>query len=132
MTKLTPIIFVMLSSLALVIIGCGDKSTGNDHEHSVEVTMSYSPDPATVDTLISFLFEVEENEEHLSDLTADVEIEKEGSTGHVEMAVSEDLDEPGHYRGAHTFIETGSYHLHFEFTHEGEEVAEEFPITVQE
>ncbi|MCH8012672.1 MAG: FixH family protein [Candidatus Marinimicrobia bacterium] len=120
----------MLIALALLVVGCGEKSTDSD-EHAIEVTMTYTPTSATVNTPINFLFEVEDEGEHLGGLSPHVEIEKEGATDHVEMTVSEDTDDPGHYRGTHTFTEAGSYDIHFEFMHDGDDVDEEFQITVQ-
>ncbi|MCH7612597.1 MAG: FixH family protein [Candidatus Marinimicrobia bacterium] len=132
MTRLTFAAISILITFALLVTGCGDKnSTENDH-HTIEVTMTYIPNPATVNTAISFLFKVEDDDEHMSGLTPHVEIIKEGATGHVEMETSEDTDEAGHYRGTHTFTETGTYDIHFEFMlDDGDEMDEEFSLTVQ-
>lgn len=130
MIRSTFVFTTILIALALLVVSCSDKSTDSD-EHAIEVTMTYTPTSAIVNTPINFLFEVEDEGEHLCCLSPHVEIEKEGATDHVEMTVSEDTEETGHYRGTYTFTEAGSYHVHFEFMHDGDDEDEEFQITVQ-
>lgn len=131
MTRLTFAAISILITLALFVVGCGDKNATENDNHTIEVTMTYTPNPATVNTAISFLFEVEDDGEHMSGLAPHVEIIKEGTTDHEEMTTSEDTEEAGHYRGTHTFTEAGAYDIHFEFMHDGDESDEEFSLTVQ-
>lgn len=133
--KLRPLNLVALSFAVifagLLVVSCGEATEPEDHHHELEVTLSYTPSPATVNTEIAFTFEVEEEGEHVSVSGVSCEIGKMGSESHQEMTVSADPDEEGHYTGTWTFSEAGTYELHFHFMHDNEMEEREFQIEVQ-
>lgn len=134
MKSAKPALFVLAGFLfgSIFAFGaCGKKNTTEpDHAHGVEVMMSYTPNPATANTAIAFLFETEENGTHVAVSGIDVEVEKEGTGVHVEIVVTPEAGETGHYVGTHTFSEAGNYELHFKGTHDGEAFEHKFTIVV--
>jgi hypothetical protein len=127
------LIFILILSISIVVLISCDKKATTPEElgHETEVTLAISPDPATVNTLINFLFEVEEGGEHVDVTMFTCEIEKEGSGNHMEMELHPSDHDAGHYEGSWTFTEMGTYEVHFGFMHDEEMHEEPFTVTVQ-
>lgn len=124
--------FVLFSCISLLLlVACSDSVTNPDDHGALEVTMQYTPNPATVNTEITFTFEVEEGGEHTAVTNFSCEVEKAGTGNHQDMALTADPDEVGHYIGKRTFSEAGTYELHFKFMHDNEMEEREFEIDVQ-
>lgn len=117
----------VLATLVFFSVSCSD----NDDHGELEVMMTYTPNPATVNTPIEITFEVEEGGEHKAVEEVGCEIEKEGTGNHVEIEIHADHSEVGHYHGEYTFTEAGEYEVHFNFRHDSEPNEKEFTITVQ-
>lgn len=118
------------SAFLLSVSACGDKNPAD--AHATEVVMTYTPNPATVNTAISFEFEVTEDGVEVTGLAPHVEVVMQGMSDHNEMMVEEEAGgHGGHYGGTHTFAMAGTYDIHFEFTHDEELADEEFSLTVQ-
>ncbi len=112
-------ISVILAALLVLTVGCGDKNP-TEHEDNFEVSFSYAPSPAAVDATITFTFEVESEGEHVEGLT-DTEAEFEMDImDPVELSLTEDATEHGHFVGTGTFPMAGDYEVHFHYVHEGE------------
>jgi hypothetical protein len=130
MTQFTRIPFALiLMATVPLFVACEEKST-QPEEHILEVQFSYTPDPATANTAIEFLFEVEENGVHTAVTMFSCEVEKEGTGNHLEVMLEEEHGEAGHYGGLHTFSEAATYEVHFEFMHDNEMEQRIFEITV--
>lgn len=129
-SKLVVLSFIVILT-GLLVVSCEETTQPEDHHHELEVTLSYTPTPATVNTEITFTFEVEEAGEHVSVSDVSCEIGKVGSGSHQDMAVSADPDEAGHYTATWTFAEAGTYEIHFHFKHDNEMDEREFQIEVQ-
>lgn len=131
LARLSP--FVVIVALTFLLSNCSDKNTTEptDEHGELEVTMSYSPNPATVNTPIEITFEVEEGGEHKAVEEFECEIEKEGTGHHMEMPLHSDEHETGHYHGEYTFAEAGHYEVHFKFKHDGKANEKKFEIEVQ-
>lgn len=122
------IILILVSAL---IFSCSDNATEPDHHGEPEVMMSYTPNPATVNTEITFTFEVEEGGEHVAVTMVSCEVEKSGTGIHQEMAIAAEPGEVGHYIAKRTFTEASTYELHFEFMHDNEMAEHPFEIQIQ-
>lgn len=129
LAKLSTIVVMVLLTLSLS--SCSDNPAAAEEHGELEITMSYSPDPATVNTPIEITFEVEEGGEHKAVEEFECEIEKEGTGHHMEMELHADEHETGHYHGEYTFAEAGHYEVHFKFKHDGEANEKKFEIEVQ-
>ncbi|MEE9168559.1 MAG: FixH family protein [bacterium] len=128
----TLVLVGIISAFVLLVSACGEKNTTEpEHGHTLVVEMSYTPNPATANTAIHFLFETEDDGEHVAVTGIDVEVEKEGTGNHVEIEVTPEAGEVGHYEGEYTFTEAGNYELHFNGMHDNEPFEKEFSITVQ-
>lgn len=126
------LIYIFILSISIIVItSCDEKAMQPEENHETEVTLTISPDPATVNTLINFLFEVEENGVHVDVTMYSCEVEKEGSSNHMEMEMNPSDHDAGHYEGSWTFTETGPHEVHFEFMHDEEMHEELFTIVVQ-
>ncbi len=118
------ILTISILTLATVFLftGCEDNNAADDDHHD-EFTLefSYTPDPATVNTEISFTFKVEDDHgEHVEGLVhTECEFEMTGMNP-VEIELTEDSAEHGHYIGTATFTMAGEYEVHFEYMHDGE------------
>ena len=124
------VVILVTTSLAL-FIACDEKSTEPEHdENELVVTMEHTPDPATSNTEIMFIFEVEDHGEHVDVTEYSCEIELEGSGNHLPMTLTPEAGETGHYVGNFTFTEAGTYEIHFEFMHEEEINEEKFNVQV--
>ena len=125
------LILILIFSVTL-LSSCDKKSTEPEHEeHAAEVELTITPDPATVNTVINFKFEVEENGVHVDVTMVKCEIEKAGTGNHQEMQLTPEQGETGHYMGTWTFTEAGAHEIHFEFMHDGEMLEKQFTLTVQ-
>lgn len=112
-------ISVIMAAMLMLTVGCGDKNPAG-HEDDFEVSFSYTPSPATVDSTITFTFVVESEGVHLEGLTnTEAEFEM-GTMDAVEISLTEDSTEHGHYVGTGTFLMAGDYEVHFQYVHEGE------------
>jgi hypothetical protein len=126
------ILIPILIFSVMLLSSCDKKSTEPEHEeHAAEVELTITPDPATVNTVINFKFEVEENGEHVDVTMVKCEIEKAGTGNHQEMTLTPEQGETGHYTGTWTFAEAATYEIHFEFMHDGEMSERKFDLTVQ-
>ena len=118
---------MIIMAFSLLLMGfmtsCEEGSTDPDHGHMAEIDFSYSPTPAVTGIEISLLFEAEEDGVHASLAGAACEIHSLG-----EVTLTE--GETGHYHGAHTFTQAGTYDVHFSYSHEGMTMEEQFSITV--
>ena len=117
----------MIIAFSLLLMGfitsCEESSTNPDDGHMAEIAFSYSPTPAVTGVEITLLFEAEEHGTHVSVGDPACEIHSLG-----EVSLTE--GETGHYQGAHTFTQAGTYDVHFSFMQEGMMMEEEFSITV--
>ncbi len=132
-TSLNLIVFGLL-----LLIGCEDKKT--DEDHQVTVTLKIIQNEVEVTTIAAnveaeLIFEVTEGDEHddhgthVSGLSPHVEVGGHEDHGmEVDMHASADDD---HYEGHYTFTEAGDYEVHFSFHHDGMDMEEHFDITVQ-
>jgi hypothetical protein len=122
----------VIATFLVLSVSCDKKATQpEEHGHELEVTLNTTPDPATVNTQIDFLFEVEENGEHVDVTMYSCEIEKEGSGNHMEMEMHASDHDAGHYEGSWTFTEAGTYEVHFGFMHDEEMQEKQFTVDVQ-
>lgn len=119
-------LLIVTALFSVIFLACDDKKD----DHVVEVTLQLTPDPPTVNTPITFLFEVEENGEHVDVTMFECEIEKAGSGNHQMMGLQAMGGEMGHYTGTWTFTETGNHEAHFSFMHDGEMEERTFDFTV--
>lgn len=119
---------LMVSVVLLTFFYSCDKKTTEPEEHELEITLKYTPNPATVGTPITFIFEVEENGEHKAVTMYSCEVHMEGSEFEMEL----EEEEAGHYKGVHTFTEAGTYEMHFEYMHDDKMDGKEFEVTINE
>ena len=122
---------LLMAFSAFLLLACGDTTTNPDDHGVLEVTMENTPNPATVNTEITFTFEVEEGGEHTAVTMFSCEVEKAGTGNHEEMALTAAPNEVGHYVGTRTFTEAGTYELHFNFMHDNEMEERAFEVEVQ-
>lgn len=135
--KIITLTFTILT-LATVFLftGCSDNNITGDDQHHDEyaVEFSYTPDPATVNTEISFTFKVEdEHGEHVEGLMqTECDFEMEGIDP-VEIELTEDSSDHGHYMGTATFTMAGEYEVHFHYMHDDESnhISADTTFTVQ-
>lgn len=120
----------LLAIFAILTISCDKKDPPPD-EDELEVTFDYTPNPAVIDTAITFTFEVEHNGMHMAVTNYTCEVGVHGGASHDEVSLTADPSEEGHYSGSHTFTATGEFEVHFSFHHEGETHEKEFSLTVQ-
>ena len=112
-------IATLFLAAAFLFTGCEDKKeTVDAHDDAYTLEVSYTPNPATVNTEISFTYKVEdEHNEHVGGLMhTESEFEMTGM-GPVEMELTEDSADEGHYLGTATFSMAGEYEVHFEYMH---------------
>lgn len=121
----------VLLGTAFLFAACADTTTAPEEDHSAEVTMTYSPNPAITNTPIEFTFEVEKEGKHIAVNEIEVEVEKEGTGNHMEMMVMPHPSEVGHYEGSMTFTEAGHYEIHFKFEHDSKSNEKKFELSVQ-
>lgn len=135
MNKSTLFISTLFLGTAFIFTSCEDKKDeDNDHNSEYTVEYSYTPDPATVDTEISFTFKVEdEHSEHVEGLMhTECEFEMSGMDP-VEIELTEDSSDHGHYLGTATFTMAGDYEVHFRYMHDDESnhMSSDVTFTVQ-
>ncbi len=127
---------IVLIVLMIVSQACDKKE--NEEQAVVDIEFSYTPNPATVNTAISFDFEAVEagaahgdhGDDHhfeLSMVTCEVGSHDGGT--HQEMTITHNEVED-HYEGTWTFIEAGTYEIHFGYMYENEMFEKEFEIVV--
>lgn len=119
MKKTTLSIGTLLLATAFLFTGCEDKKDADDdHNDEFTIEFSYEPNPATVDIEISFTFKIEdEHGEHVEGLMhTECEFEMTGMDS-VEIELTEDPTDHGHYLGTATFTMAGEYEVHFEYMH---------------
>lgn len=136
LTKITGVSLILFGFLLL--IGCEDKIT--DEDHQVTVTLKILQNDAEVTTVAAneeaeLIFEVIEGDDHdghgahISGLSPHMEI---GDHGGMETEIEIHAGtEDGHYEGHHTFTEAGTYEVHFSFHHDGADMEDHFDVTVQ-
>lgn len=121
-------------AIAIVIIGsvlltsC-DKKTIVDPDHGgAMVTMTYSPNPATVNTPVEFNFSVMEDNvaKEITDVTSEMMM---GMTNLSPMTMTK--KSTGMYMGTYTFTKSDSCKITFNFMHDGEMNMKEFTIFVK-
>lgn len=112
-------ISVIMAAMLMLTVGCGDKNPA-EHEDDFEVSFSYTPSPATVDSTITYTFVVESEGAHVEGLTGTEAEFEMGTMDPVEISLIEDATEPGHYVGSGTLPMAGDYEVHFHYVHEGE------------
>ncbi|MBU2507032.1 MAG: FixH family protein [Bacteroidetes bacterium] len=122
---------LVIVALTFLSVNCSDNPSSTDKQGELEVTMTYSPNPAVVNTPIEITFEVEEGGEHKAVEEFESEIEKEGTGNHVKMEMNAVENEAGHYRGEYTFTGAGHYEVHFKFMYDMLQNEKTFEIEVQ-
>ncbi len=126
---------ISLLVIVLMLISC-NTSINQPHNHSMNNTIefSYTPDPATVNTEISFTFKVEDEDgEHIEGLMqTECDFEMEGIEP-VEIELTEDSSDHGHYLGTAIFTVAGEYEVHFHYMHDDESnhISADTTFTVQ-
>jgi len=135
MKKTTLLISTLFLITAFIFTSCEDnKDADGDHHDEYTFEFSYAPDPATVDTEISFTFKVEdEHSEHVEGLMqTECEFEMSGMDP-VEIELTEDSSDHGHYLGTATFTMAGDYEVHFHYMHDDESnhMSSDTTLTVQ-
>ena len=129
------ILSISILALTTVIMfsGC-DMNDPNEHHDEYSMEFSYSPDPATVNTEIVFTFKIEDDHgEHIEGLMhTEGEFEMDGMDP-VEIELTEDSSDPGHYIGTATFTMAGNYEVQFHYIHDGESnhITSNTTLTVQ-
>jgi hypothetical protein len=116
------------------IFSCEENGTDSNeqgHQHTLDVMMTHTPNPAIINQVVAFLFEVEDDGNHVAVTDFEAEVEKEGSGNHVGIPLTADPQELGHYNGVYTFTEVGMYEIHFHFTFEGTPQEKSFNVQVQ-
>jgi hypothetical protein len=122
-------------------MSCGEKSVEPDHP-LIDIEMEYSPNPAIVNSTITFKFESVEageahnddhsdGDDHLAISMVTCEIGGHEGGDHSEMTLSKD-DHGNHYEGTWIFEEAGHYEIHFGYMHDGEMKEKEFEIEVSD
>lgn len=119
----------LLVIFAILSISCDKKDPPPDDEHDLQVTFTYTPDPAVIDTLMTLTFKVEHYGEQVEIINHFTDVGIFGNTSQDEIYCT--ADSTGHYNGNYTFTEAGEYEIHFNFEHVGRQHKEVFSLTVQ-
>ncbi len=112
---------------SVLLTSCGKKATEPDTMAST-VTMTYTPNPATVNTPITFNFSVMENMAAV-DVTEVTTGMMQGMTNMEGMMMSK--TGTGMYMGEYTFTKSDSCKITFNYNHHGELMKQEFTIFVK-
>jgi len=107
LNKTTILVLLVLSS-GVSMISCGTKEN-----HGTDVTMTYSPNPAIVDSTITFNFEVKEDGMMMSVTNFTCE----AALGSNKMPITLTEVSSGLYRGTRKFDSAGTYQMNFNFMH---------------
>lgn len=115
---------LLIFCMAILVVSCDKKEMEMD---GMDVTMSYTPNPALKNTVISFTFDVKKDSMYQAVTMTSCEVIKNGTT--LEMPVTEKI--PGQYTGTYTFTEAGTYELHFKYMHDNIDTDQDFTILVK-
>ena len=126
-TLYTPFAIAIVALTSLFMMSC-DKKAAVMPDHDVMVTMTYAPNPATVDTAIQFSFSV-------MDMGAATDVSEincammQGATALNAMSITR--SDMGMYMGAYTFTKRDTCKITFNYNHGGEMMMQEFMISVK-
>lgn len=110
--------------IAFVVASCDKKES---HSMDLDITMSYTPNPALKDSLITFTFQVMQD----GMMTAVTNSFCKVIMGSAQDTIQITEISSGIYSGVHTFMATGTYELHFNFMHSGVASDKDFTCVVQ-
>ena len=135
--KTKNLLFVGILTYLMLVVSISCEKKTDEMDTLIDIEMSYSPNPAVVDSVITFTFEAVEaeaehghggEEEHHFELSM-VTCEVHGGTLEEEIVLTHHEAE-GHYEGEWTFTEAGTYELHFGYMYESEMFEKEFSLQV--
>lgn len=128
----------LLLSISLIasLYSC-EKKTVVAEATQVDIEMSYTPNPAVVNTAITFTFEaVEAGADHHDDGGEEHHFELSMVTCEIHHGDHEEEmtlihhDDDDHYEGEFTFDEAETFELHLSYMYEGETFEKEFVVVV--
>lgn len=119
----TAILFVCIAS---VFVSCDKKEM--DDMNGMDITMSYTPNPALKNTPITFTFDVMQDGKIQAVTNTSCEVIMTGMADKV-MTTTEIT--AGQYGGTYTFTEAGTYSLHFKYMHGMTESDKDFTCVVE-
>lgn len=121
------IITVIILFLGYTSISCGKKKEMD--MHNITVSMSYTPNPALKDSLItiSFLVKDEDVPTNVTDYTCTTKHSSATTTTPVTLTQGA----TGTYTGQCAFSTLGDYNVTMSCMHSGENVTNQYSITVQ-
>ena len=118
-------IIILVASMAFVTTSCDKKST--DSSMNMDIQMTYAPNPAKVDSIITFTFKVQENGmmTNVDSYSCDVVMGSNMDTMHMVPAGL------GMYKGTRKFTAAGTYEMHFNYMMMGSSGDMHFPCVVE-
>ena len=117
-------IVILMCSIVIFTASCGKK----EKDVILDITMSYTPNPATKDTTVQFTFDVKDKDKYQAVEMTSCEVIK-GSMK-MDMPITEKM--AGQYTGQKIFTETGTFEIHFNYMDMNEKMTDkDFSITVQ-
>lgn len=134
--KTKNLLFVGLLAYLVLIVSTSCEKKTDETNSLIDIEMSYSPNPAVVDSVITLTFEAVEagaahddsGDDHHFELSM-VSCEVHGGTSEEEITLTHHEAE-GHYEGEWTFTEVGTYELHFGYMYENEMFEKEFEVMI--
>ncbi len=130
------LIRISITVFALLCISCDYENAFKNYGHGTTVEMSFTPkhpnpiftNPVQKNTVIQFLFKVEDDGKHET-IVNGVTFDEAPGENVVPMVLTPDADVKDQYRGSYTFLE-GFYELSFNMTHDNVPLVKVFEIRV--
>ena len=121
--------FAFIICLAVIVTVACDKKT-DEHHDEIDIEMSYTPNPALVNTEIHIEFEpVSTTGDHVELSMVTCEIHMEGGVDEHELTLVKEATHT-HYEGDWTFTASGTHELHFGYMHDDAMIEKEFTIVI--
>lgn len=124
--KTTGIITVIILFLGFTSISCMKKK---DEMHETTVTMTYSPNPALKDSLITISFLIKDADMPMNVTNYSCSYKMSTATSSVPLTLMQ--GSTGMYTGTCTFTAAGMYNLSMMYMHGSDNMSKDFSITVQ-
>lgn len=121
------IVTVIILFLAYTSTSCGKKETEDMHETTV--TMSYSPNPALKDSLITITFLVKDEDVPTNVTNYSCSYKLSTATSSTPLTITQGAT--GTYSGTCTFTAAGMYNLSMMYMHGSDNMTKDFSLTVQ-
>ena len=118
-------------TVGLMMLGCSESTEPEIHE-APSVTLSTEPATIAAGDTVEIELTVEDHDgTHMGGLMMMGQMHMPNDAGELDLDFHASTTDEGHYHADFVFTAAGTYELHSNFMHEGENVENHFDIVVQ-